>query len=275
MLSGRGDVMGKRKKILVGVLVGGGVMVGLWFGGGRGEPVFNKRPLSEWVEVSKTNELAAYLAIRQIGTNALPQVIDWLHVDKQAWRRRVFFSMRKLPKQVRPKPLQRWLIHDPSADKTFAAFVVLDALGEQASPIAPELLKMSRSRYATNSAELAIEALSCLGTTGLQQLREILRDPKHPHRPAAAMAIGEMLGDEPEARQAVPELIQCLQASESNLVLQASDALSFLPPSAESVQAVHALSNNLSNPDPTARLAATNALMSLAPQMFTNSVASP
>jgi len=263
--------MPKRGKVLLLVpvilLIAG--LVGIAFK--DREPKYVGRTLSEWAEVTKTNEIGGMVGLRQIGTNALPWVLKWLQEERQPWKDKIFYSVHRLPHFIRPRSLSRWVSNDSRTDHTYYAFVVLAALGQDAGSIAPELLRLSQDPSRPGTAERAVEALGCIGTNGLPQLLEILRSPKHPHRADAATIIGELLQDEPGAASAVPVLVECLAERDANLVLQASDALAFAPRTVDLSPAIRALKNNLGSSDEFIRMSATNTLNSLAPHVLTNS----
>src|SRR5438067_1105808 len=77
------------------VLMGIGVVA---FWPGEREPVYNGKKLSEWLQlygstgISVEQREQAKVAVRQIGTNALPWLVKWIQCDRRdlpQWKTRL------------------------------------------------------------------------------------------------------------------------------------------------------------------------------------------
>jgi hypothetical protein len=77
--------------LILGVLVLAGVLVAL--SKREREPEYGGKRLSEWVLAlppSPTGGTDAELALRSIGTNAVPFLLKWIDYEPAAWRIKVY-----------------------------------------------------------------------------------------------------------------------------------------------------------------------------------------
>jgi hypothetical protein len=110
----------------------------------KDEPKFEGRYLSEWYEVMhKSNDGAALqIAVRNIGSNALPHYLRWIHDQSPAWWLKL---RRSLPKSVPGrKSVDRWLDSDES--RVNDAYTGFWFLGKDAASVIPTSTLRMRPR---------------------------------------------------------------------------------------------------------------------------------
>ena len=139
------------------------------------EPEYGGRKLSEWVMAysrsstlnpSRENHEAAE-AIRQIGSNALPYLLNWMRYEAPLWKTKVLdFANVALP--------VKWHVIDQREMRLYASIRAFHALGPAASDAIPTLNEMMIGRISIEDPCFAVEALGNLGSTGLRQLQVVL-----------------------------------------------------------------------------------------------------
>lgn len=149
---------------------------------------------------------------------------------------------------------------EPSQSRAQEAYYVLQILGPQAGPIAPDLLRLCNNPAEPDTAYRCFAALGALGTNALPQLMQVVHDTNHPFRGVAVRQVEEVLRHAPPASIQLAVLLQCLCDRDNSLVVLASQLLG----GASSNQtAVPILQTNLLSPDPLVRAAASNALIAI------------
>jgi len=203
------------------------------------EPVYQGKSLSVWLAIAEREDLnelrqsPAGQAIRGIGTNALPTLLEmlrtgrgtlkqaliersgrqrWIHLDlKSADKRRAqaltgFAVLGPLASAAVPS-LSNTLTSGPTAELRWAAAMALGFIGPEARPAAPALLRATKDL----DAEVRCDAFWALrqirpdAQTAVPVLVDGLNDPWEIARQNAAAAL-ESYG--PEAEAAVPTLIR-------------------------------------------------------------------
>jgi HEAT repeat protein len=126
-----------------------------------------------------------------------------------------------------------------------------------------------------DTAERVMDTLAYVGTNGLPHLIAFLNNPAHPHRGSAAVAMSALCKLGPNARPAIPALIQCLQDPDPIVASRAAHTLSVLalvsasvglPLKLESASVVSALKSALSSSDPAVRACSAGALIAFREQ---------
>lgn len=131
----------------------------------------------------------AIAAIRHIGTNALPVVLDlltakdsWFKMKLEEWAQ--WYNYHDWPNQ------RRHPIYIKSAgEKQFAGVNIIWALGDKAKPIVPDLIQLLQSKDG-EVAEDAMLALPGVGTNAILPLIELLNDPNEDIQTRAATSLG-------------------------------------------------------------------------------------
>jgi len=196
---------------------------------GDKEPTYEGRSLSEWL-----HELDPHLmyevhhpppeivAIRQIGTNALPLLLKWMAA--------------KDPPEA-PKPHLAACFNMTRSERAAMAISILE---ETASPAIPELTRLAMSLPNRDRYDLCIKALADIGPESLPSFIAILTEGTPGRR---FSAIEWLPVFHTNAAVALPAVIKCLAGKDEELGWKAADELSRLEIPSNTV--VHALTNAL------------------------------
>jgi hypothetical protein len=113
------------------------------------EPVYQGKTLGEWIDSADFRFLGkpksnpqAEAAIRHIGTNALPYLMEWIECGDPGKRNKIESALARLIPGVARVLDARRFRKSVRASQTVWAFRVL---GSQASPAIPELVKLAGS----------------------------------------------------------------------------------------------------------------------------------
>ena len=157
--------MRKRRLILLGIAVGvtvGAITVSVnrW-----SEPSDGGRRLSQWVEEyitdhSRDSHDRRDLALRHIGANALPYLLQWILYETPGWKSKVYGVLNPALKRIAPS----WQLTDEKKKlRADGSVFALIALGADAQPTLAELSKVARDPISSPTAALrAANALACL-----------------------------------------------------------------------------------------------------------------
>ncbi len=130
------------------------------------EPTYDGQPLSYWVQRLHTeqNEIAMD-AVRHIGTNALPSLLEWIRYNPEppAWRVKMVTALPWLPQRV--QRFIRGRIDARSELLCNAAPYAFGALGTNAAAAIPELTALVLNTYKPARARNAAQALGSIGMT--------------------------------------------------------------------------------------------------------------
>lgn len=131
-------------------------------------PRYNGRPLAEWLTIyyesdrpnrDRAQRPVAAAAIRTIGTNALPRLLEWLRYEAPPWHRDV---ARVLPRRIGNSRLARATAYR-GYHRAEAAQAGLQLLGSNIVSVIPELTAMMQD---TSHPQTAIRAMSVLNRLG-------------------------------------------------------------------------------------------------------------
>ncbi len=186
-----------------------------WPSNRTSEPMFQGRTLSYWLDFlnnpSKDWEHRedAAIAVRHIGTDALPFLLKWMRDETPPWRLKLNTTLGKLPKPIRTIPFVASFI-ETKPDYSPLAVAGFSILRSEASSAVPELTRvMNRTRYYSRQRR-AIQALASIGNEGLEPLLQALVDPKIQDRALIAKEIGWMGCLGTNVVTAIPFLIRCV-----------------------------------------------------------------
>jgi hypothetical protein len=263
--------MRTRRKVLV-VLVCFVALVGLLpFLSRINEPRYQGHPLSYWVlrddvyHERSGEKREAEQAICQIGTNAFPFLLKWIQHEDPSWR----WPAINLARSIGGR-LPRWVtangwtianrIEDSTSDKLACnADEALRSLGEQATPIIPELMALLTNGTPDLTAISASAILGFIGTNAMPALTAAIEDPFfNEHHGLVLAAICNTHPSLAAAAAVVPVLIHCL--NETNIPHMAAAAETLGTLRAEPHLAVPALIGCLKNNDRGLRFACVHAL---------------
>jgi hypothetical protein len=219
--------------VLGAVVVAGFVLV--WPRGER-EPVYQGKKLSWWITTPPSTGTPQGVAIRKIGTNGLPWLLDWAQYERPTWERKVTSVSRSLHVNYQPGAKK--------AELAKAAWLGLQILGRQASPAIPELVRMTGNRHL---AMQALETMRFIGPAAVPALMGALTNRDAMVRVKAAGCIIGMRNSGAKASILVPVLLSCLADKDNSVVLSAAILLGRLGTEPETV--VPALASCMHNRD--------------------------
>ncbi len=248
------------------VIVAVGILLALaWTPKGPREPEYAGRTLTQWLEHLENNGGDPKVsdecedAVRQIGTNALPVLLQLLEAPEEPWRREVNAFAARVGID---KPLVRraWF-------KKRLAWHGFHILGAQAQGAVPELVAiMSRGRT-SGHWNFVIECISVMGPAAeaaLPALVKLGQSGGEPERYYVCEALGQ-IAHQPEI--AVPFLTDQLTYRDKHIRVLAAEALGKFTTNANS--ATPQLIKLLDDPYKQVRESATNALRLIDPAAAT------
>jgi hypothetical protein len=195
-------MMGRRRKSPVEVVLIVALMstVTQCSGLSAAEPSLDGRPLSEWLMIyvqrvwgnkQQRAQNEGYIAVRRIGTNALPCLLEWIHQEYP--------------------------------DRSALVRAGFDILREEAAPAIPELSRILNED--SPDGVLASNALGRIGKQALPVLQAALDNPLCPRRRQVAFELGEMRYLGTNLLQCIPSLARCCLDRDLGLVMAAATAL--------------------------------------------------
>ena len=109
------------------------------------EPEYKRVKLSVWLDRYEYGDApgAGYAAIRAIGTNSLPFLLDWIQHETPPWKLYARQAAAKMPSIVQKNRFVRWLIADPRELRANAAVAGFQLLGSRAEPARAELQQLT------------------------------------------------------------------------------------------------------------------------------------
>lgn len=197
------------------------------------EPRYEGKRLSEWLDpvppyggISTQQEVA----VRAIGTNALPFLVDWLHSFGAKWPRKGFeFLQNHLPFDWNFE--SRFLDPATKPERALAGFQIL---GTNAAPAIPAILRLEANRRygARNFAIQALKWIDVADERVLLKLIRNLRDPDATVRYNSAYALGSLGRG---WSNTIPALLACLDDPDPMVAQAGMFAFGELGPEAKSV----------------------------------------
>jgi hypothetical protein len=297
---------GRRSIILVSCIIFA-VIAAFIFWPGEREPEYQGKTLSEWLAINGKSNISAaeadkaVRAIQTIGTNALPWLLRWVDYEPSATRTKMDSLADKLPGWMRQTRLVRRFVIDRGIFNAEYARGGFGLLGEQAKPAIPALVQKLRQSGLFGRSQRLADSLSSLGKGALPPMLELLadKDIQANTRLAIVVALQGMVSLGPELRPAIPVLTQCLEETNEALVWESSRTLGVfallpnlsVPALAKAVGSPHApvrqsalralssfgqkalpglpaVVRALDDSDRHVRVAATNAVVIIAPDMI-------
>jgi len=153
--------MTRQQKWIAATLTVLTVSVGLFLCSSSKEPRYDGRSLSFWI--AQLNRPANQQALTQIGTNALPWLIQWLDEEPTELDSLLWSAAQRLPKALRPNP---WRF----GSRRDVAVEALGYLDTNAIPAIPALIRTFDWKWSGGSPPRCSEALSEIGPASIPAL---------------------------------------------------------------------------------------------------------
>jgi PBS lyase HEAT-like repeat-containing protein len=166
------------------------------------EPHYNGRPLHYWItalgmlqhidpnsQVEVLSHSRTGNVFRQLDTNALPYLLEWIQYEPSQWRYRLANHVIGLPPQAFFMPLAERI--QPQRREVLAegALIAFDFLGTKATPAIPDLARLMDNQAAPQSASRAAFALGAIGTNSVPALLKVSQNSNHPCQQDAKTAL--------------------------------------------------------------------------------------
>jgi hypothetical protein len=188
------------------------------------EPSYNGKPLSEWLLVLEEGHTGSgerieasdsQAAIRQIGTNGIPIMVDLISVYDD-------WSAKRVLSKLHNKDLTAYFKWDENPDSRAKNLrkLALDGfsiLGTNAESAAPQITKT------LSYSDEAARALTMIGPKGFSALTNALNDSNSSVRDAIIRALGKEGGGDPEVIKQL--LVNALKDPDTLIRLHAADIL--------------------------------------------------
>jgi HEAT repeat protein len=226
----------KRRRILLMITLLSSVVI-LMLGISRREPAADGRSVTHWLEnledYDSDEPNAAAIALRKIGTNALPWMVQEMKREKSKTR-------RWIESQIKRQSLVKFRFADEDAHRNHAA-TAFEILGDVAAPAIPELIRLLEAEHADPWVQ---QALVYIGPASIGPLTNALTSSNADLRQHAADTLEEF---GPAAASATPALLRCLDDPEILARTAAIDALGSIHSHPEEV--IPALTGLLRDPN--------------------------
>jgi len=226
------------------------------------EPSYQGKKLSEWVIIyaapARTNkkperEVAAD-AIRHIGSNAVPYLLEWMRYEPPGWKQKFYQILKSVPAEFKGD----WNIRDQRQARGDAAVNAICISGPHSLRTVQELARMLDDPGAFEGAMRAALALACLGGRGVEEpLTRLSATQPTPH-PHVRRIMDAMRSFGLNTRPALPMLLECVRSQEDDTVFWACWNLGEMK--LDAPLAVPALAGRLQHSDESIRFAAARSL---------------
>ncbi len=256
--------------LLAAVLLAGGC---IWTAVANREPRYGGHSLSYWLEIYEISDTSdpdtpkeleavkqrstAIQAVRHIGTNALPVLVNWISHEPSP----LTTALWKLEQGQFRRWFPNWTLIHPAAYRSFLAGFAFDLLEAEAAPAIPALARLANDPRKTFAGYRATIALIAIGPDAFPQLVSVLTNAAARGRAVAAGGIERFATN---ALPALPALIQCLGDEDVDVARSAAATVSILAARHEEVPPI--LTNAVNDPSPAVRSAVVGVLSDLAPR---------
>jgi hypothetical protein len=236
------------------------------------EPVYQGKGLRTWLgearhESNWQTRGRAEAAIRHIGTNAIPTLLEMLRQKDSPlaskmipWWGRHIAPMQPLPSFIRFPPWYR----NQAATLVYEAERGFEILGTNAQQTVTALMEVYEQNISPSSQMGAGAALGAIAEAAPSTVPSFLRWVASTNQSVRLIAVMVLAQGQHEPSLVVPALSKCLSDTNSDVRTFAAQGLGWYE--AEARQAVPALVPLLRDPNGNVRLVATNALKAIDPQ---------
>ncbi len=170
----------------------------------------------------------ADVAVRAIGTNALPYYLKWICYESPSWRRTLRL---KLPARMAFNPIVDNWLEGAAARRARYAGEGIGILGTKAVSAIPALEALMKDRTRPESSFHAIMALGSIGEQSVPVLMAALADPQQPNRSQIVNSFHN-LTSERGANACLAIVVKALTDKDASVRTAATNVLKFRAPSA-------------------------------------------
>jgi HEAT repeat protein len=255
----------RTRLFFVGVCVAGSVLIALILHVTERQPHFEGHSLTYWLQRDVDESSYEFRsshpnsrlvtepkqALRKIGTNAIPNLLEWIAYEPSPAQLRQAKTLANLRSGPLGFCVPKWALIDQAEHKADLASVGFIELGAQAAPAIPTLAQIANDPTKAKAALRAVNALGDIGPGAVLELTTILTNRAALNRPIAAWRIGQ-LGT--NATQALPAVLQCVADADQDVAVGAIASLRCTGPEDERV--FQAMSAALHDSRPRVRLCA-------------------
>jgi HEAT repeat protein len=210
------------------------------------EPSYKGKTLKEWINIycwpdnptvtdlvprkiffegRDAQQNAAADAVRHIGTNAIPTLLDWEDKNfRVAWK---FKLLAALPKSLQNRHSVNWWLVAQDHYRVERALYGFAILGSNASPAVPELTRRMMTRNSDSGVSAAI-ALANMGRTGLPALLSALTNTMTPNRVMVARSAASATRASSNDISGIVVLAQCVRDANPGVGCVAAIELGFI-----------------------------------------------
>jgi hypothetical protein len=252
----------KRKWMAALAMVAALASAMVWLGSAERQPRFEGIELETWLmacsgkpnvfpgDWTRLEPDRATNAVRQMGAEALPLLIQWVGCEQRAWEGKMWEKLQKQSGNL-PTFCQRWIAQgwerqSLPARRAELGLLGFEILGAAASPAASVLSRRLRQTRAPEIQRRLLFALHFTGESGFEALANAVTNSPKGDRALAVFFIGQ-LGKHGQlshhAHDANSILIGCLQETNPQLAVEAGIALGEIRQEPERV--IPALTNAL------------------------------
>jgi HEAT repeat protein len=221
-------------------------------------PIYQGRTLRAWSNTPKLTRDEWRTAVRAIGTNAIPLLLEMLEEEDSAVRRsaiRLAQAQHIVPVRLIPADAR----HRQAEDG-------FKALGEDADSAVPALVQLYEHSHSEWSRNLAASVLGAMGPAAKAAVPQLVRGATGTNPVLRLTSLGALCEIHSEPDLVVPIFTNCLADPDAVARQYAIKGLGLFQKDAR--QAVPALLALLNDPDPDVRRCATNALWQIVPEAF-------
>ena len=217
------------------------------------EPSYNGRTLSQWLAIEHAVartvgpglHRAPEEAVRAMGTNAIPKLLEWTSYQRSSAER------EGQTEPTRPAPGTNQSPELTPLERARSTVFGFCVLGAAARPAIPQLTELARSSSDADRARRCAVSLAAIGPEAIPSILSLATNAPGATRSHAIGALEYMAGN-PALASAVPVLIQCLGDTnwDNRISGEACDALSAIGLPGV---VLPALTNALRSPNPDLR----------------------
>jgi len=194
----------------------------IWLALPERQPSYLGRPLNYWLTLKNNDDSEALWyepyfkeAIQHMGTNSLPNLLEWIAYEPPIWKTKLINALsglRWIPERFQEDRAERLAL---GAEEAFLI------LGRHASAVIPELSRLARNPSGGTSAYRAAYIVLSFGPESQGVVLDLL---KHPDPSVRSCAISS-LRDNTNASTAIPSLVVRLKDPDDTVAALAAGVL--------------------------------------------------